>query len=311
MSDKHNEHLGLDDIDVNAHVEGVCNIFDISEFFTEATERRTNGNNHGAFIPFWDEYGEKFVLRPRELSIFFGSRGSYKSTVVTYLMVQWILSDNGKCGYLSYEEENDDIINTMIGMLANSTEFTEEFARKAEGVLADRCLVNCELSEAPDAAIAKIKSLLDSGCKLIALDCLQRVNMPTNNVDLERQFVIEVSNLARNYEAHIIIVHHSRKMAHSDGDNPRATIDDLKGSGGLADNAHNVVAIFSNKKKKDLQYKVNSGYQATEEELELLDFPDVELAIKKQRKHFYEGVIGLWRTDARAFHLRSRNPRVL
>jgi hypothetical protein len=88
-------------------------------------------------------------------------------------------------------------------------------------------------------------------------------------------------------------------------------VDDLKGSGGLADNAHNVMAVWSNKEKKDLQRKMSDGYPATESDLEKLEMPDVILDIKKQRKGMFEGTIGLWRTEARAFHRKSARVRVL
>ena len=135
--------------------------------------------------------------------------------------------------------------------------------------------------------------------------------MPDNNINLEREFVVEVTNLVRKHDAHAIIVHHSRKGSHSDGDNPMPVVDDLKGSGGLADNAHNVMAVWSNKKKKDLTFKIENGYQPNDDEMAEMERPDVILGIKKQRKGIFEGTIGLWRTEARAFHRKGAKLNVL
>jgi len=131
-----------------------------------------------------------------------------------------------------------------------------------------------------------------------------------NDLNLERDFVVELTNLVRTHDAHLILVHHSRKTGHSDGDNPRPVIDDLKGSGGLADNSMNVCAVWSNKKKKDRQFWLANGASPRDEDLELLAQPDVTLMVKKQRLSGFESNIGLWRTDARAFHTKGGKPFV-
>jgi len=305
------QFMQLDDIAINSRVEHIANIFPTDEFLSRVSYLHQNGPNHGAFKPFWDKWGDKFLLRPKELTIVFGSRGSYKSTVVNYLVADYIMQDAGKVGLISYEMEAEYLLLLLIEQMANSNSFTDQFMDKAMAFAKDKLLMIDEMVDSPHAAIAKVHAMLNAGCKLVVLDCLQRVNMPGNNIDLEREFVVQVTNLVREFNAHCIIVHHSRKGSHHDGDNPMPVVDDLKGSGGLADNAHNVVAVWSNKKKKDLQIDVTNGHIPNEEEAELLEMPDVILDIKKQRKHFFEGRIGLWRTEARAFHLKGQRIKTL
>jgi twinkle protein len=300
------EFMQLNVIDINAKVERVANLFGMAEFENDVLALETGGVNRDAFKPFWDQFGDKFVLRPRELSIFFGSRGSYKSTVVTYLAAQFLLEGAGKVGLLSYELDPADVLLLLTTQMANTVDYHLGFRKRVLDRFNDKILMIDEMTDAPHSAIAKIKACLEADCKLVILDCLQRVNMPSNDIDLERQFVIETTNLARQHNAHVIVVHHSRKGSHHDGDNPFPTVDDLKGSGGLADNAMNVVAVWSNKKKKELQWAMEKeGHQPTIEERDLLDMPDVVLDVKKQRKGRFEGRIGLWRTEARAFHRKG------
>jgi hypothetical protein len=306
-----NEFMQLADLEVNTQVESLANLFKPSEFKGRLDSLMTNGRNQGSFKPFWDKWGEKFVIRPRELTIVFGSRGSYKSTVVNYLIADWIMSGNGKAGLVSYEMEPEDLLYLFIEQMSDSTSPTADFTRRAMEIVEDKLLMVDEMVDSPHSAIAKVNAMLESGCKLVVLDCLQRVNMPANNIDLEREFVVELTNLVRRHKAHCIVVHHSRKGSHADGDNPMPVIDDLKGSGGLADNAHNVLSVWSNKAKKDLVFKIGNGHIPDDEELEKLEMPDVLLDVKKQRKHHFEGRIGLWRTEARAFHLKSQRPKVL
>ncbi len=305
------EFMQLADLEVNTQVEQMANLFSPSEFLGRLNTLASNGRNMGAFRPFWDQWGDRFVIRPKELSIVFGSRGSYKSTVVNYLIADWIMSGAGKAGLISYEMEPEDLLLLLIEQMANSVNPTSDFRQRAMSVVEDKLLMVDEMVDSPHSAIAKINATLEIGCKLVVLDCLQRVNMPDNNINLEREFVVEITNLVRRHSAHCIVVHHSRKGSHHDGDNPMPVVDDLKGSGGLADNAHNVMSIWSNKKKKALAFKVENGYQPDEEEQKLLEMPDVLLDIKKQRKHSFEGRIGLWRTEARAFHRKGATPRCL
>jgi hypothetical protein len=70
----------------------------------------------------------------------------------------------------------------------------------------------------------------------------------------------------------------------------------------------NVVAVWSNKKKKDRQFWLENGAASRDDDVELLAQPDVTLMVKKQRLSGFESNIGLWRTDARAFHTKSGKP---
>jgi hypothetical protein len=303
------EFMQLEDLDINSSLEGFQNVFTAGEFTEQVLDFRQYGVNRDAFFPFWDRDGDKFALRPREVTILFGSRGSYKSTVANYLVADYVMHKI-KAGYISYEMDTPYLLNLMATQLANNSNPTDGYVEKCMALMNEYLYVINEMVDKPHAAIAKVNHMLKQGCKLIVLDCLQRITMPMNDLNLERDFVVELTNLVRTHNAHLILVHHSRKTGHSDGDNPRPVIDDLKGSGGLADNAMNVVACWSNKKKKDRQFWLENGAAPRDDDVELLAQPDVTIMIKKQRLSGFESNIGLWRTDARAFHTKSGKPFV-
>ncbi|MEK9986533.1 MAG: hypothetical protein VW879_17480, partial [Opitutae bacterium] len=75
------EFMQLEDLDINSSLEGFQNVFTAGEFTEQVLDFRQHGVNRDAFFPFWDREGDKFALRPREVTILFGCRGSYKSTV--------------------------------------------------------------------------------------------------------------------------------------------------------------------------------------------------------------------------------------
>ena len=301
------EFMQLEDLDINSSLEGFQNVFSAGEFTEQVLDFRQHGVNRDAFFPFWDRDGDKFALRPREVTILFGTRGSYKSTVANYLVADYIMHKI-KAGYISYEMDTPYLLSLMSEQLANNENPTDPYVEKCMALMDKYLYVVNEMVDKPHAAIAKVNHMLKQGCKLIVLDCLQRITMPMNDLNLERDFVVELTNLVRTHNAHLILVHHSRKTGHSEGDNPRPVIDDLKGSGGLADNSHNVLAIFSNKKKKDRQFWLANGAAPRDDDMELLEQPDVTLMVKKQRLSGFESNIGLWRTDARAFHTKSGKP---
>ncbi len=303
------EFMQLEDLDVNSSLEGFQNVFSAGEFTEQVLDFRQHGVNRGAFFPFWDREGDKFALRPREVTILFGSRGSYKSTVANYLVADYVMHKI-KAGYISYEMDTPYLLSLMCDQLAGTKDTPSTFAAKCLDLMNDYLYVINEMVDKPHAAIAKVNHMLKQGCKLIVLDCLQRITMPMNDLNLERDFVVELTNLVRTHNAHLILVHHSRKTGHSDGDNPRPVIDDLKGSGGLADNAMNVIACWSNKKKKDRQFWLENGSAPRDDDVDLLAQPDVTIMVKKQRLSGFESNIGLWRTDARAFHTKSGKPFV-
>lgn len=300
------EFMQLEDLDINSSLEGFQNVYTAGEFADQVSDLRENGVNGDAFFPFWDRDGDKFALRPREVTILFGTRGSYKSTVANYLVADYVMHKI-KAGYISYEMDTPYLLSLMCDQLANG-EPTKPYVQKCLSLLDEYLYLVNEMVDKPHAAIAKVDYMLKQGCKLIVLDCLQRISMPMNDLNLERDFVVELTNLVRTHDAHLILVHHSRKTGHSDGDNPRPVIDDLKGSGGLADNSQNVVALHSNKKKKDRQFWLANGSSPRDEDLELLAQPDVTLMVKKQRLSGFESNIGLWRTEARAFHTKHGKP---
>ena len=286
-------------------------LYSPGEFKEAVLHLSQHGVNEHALFAFWDVFGDKFALRPRELTIFFGSRGSYKSTVINYLVATLIMQKH-QVGYLSYEMDTPYLLTLLAEQMGNSNNVTAGYVGSCIDFAEPYLHLINEMVDTPARALGKIEYMLLSGCKLVVLDCLQRIHMPQNDINLEREFVVHLTTMAREHNAHIIIVHHSRKGTSAQGDNPKPVVDDLKGSGGLADNAHNVVACWSNKQKKDELFWIDlreRNSMAKPSDLdrrrELESEADVLLMVKKQRLSGFEGSIGLWRTPGRAFHTKG------
>ena len=302
--------LGLEHEEENASAYG-AELAGPNAYRESSDYLRKHGVNVGAFAPFWCR-DEEFMLRPGEVSIIFGSRGSMKSTLVNYLVADVLLRSDMKVGLLSYEVPPEHIMVLLASQLANSENFTDKHFDKVHALAGDRLLLTSEMVDSPHGAIGRLNHMSRWGAGLIVLDCLQRVDMAADAMEKERRFVVALTRIAKKFGSHIIIVHHSRKGSHSDGDNPHPVIDDLKGSGGLADNCHNVGSVWANKKKKSLLMDREAGHKLDQKELDIIENEcDIILGMKKQRYGRFEGGIGLYLTPARAMHRRSARVAVL
>ena len=98
----------------------------------------------------------------------------------------------------------------------------------------------------------------------------------------QKDFVSDCTNLARDTNLHVHLVHHVRK-GQTDEAMPQKV--DMKGSGSIADQVDNVFMMWRNKKKERLQ----EAGQPTD-----IDEPDAMLLCEKQRNGEFEPRLRLW-----------------
>ena len=153
------EFMQLEDLDINSSLEGFQNVFTAGEFTEQVLDFRQHGVNRDAFFPFWDRDGDKFALRPREVTILFGSRGSYKSTVANYLVADYVMHKI-KAGYISYEMDTPYLLNLMANQLANNNTPTDGYVEKCMALMDKYLYVINEMVDKPHAAIAKVNHCL-------------------------------------------------------------------------------------------------------------------------------------------------------
>ena len=99
--------------------------------------------------------------------------------------------------------------------------------------------------------------------------------------------------LAKAFDVHIAIVHHTRKPAKG-SDDYVPTRFDLLGSSSYSQLASILCIVWADKKKDQLRELALSGAELTPDQDEYLERPDVRVICSKNRHIAWEGTIGLW-----------------
>jgi twinkle protein len=126
------------------------------------------------------------------------------------------------------------------------------------------------------------------GVTHIIIDNLSKCVKGEEDYDGQKDFIDQTTVIARDYNVHLHVLHHPKKLA--DEDKPPRKYD-LKGSGSISDQPDNVMSIWKNKPKMDALQRGDLTKGAE---------PDALLLIDKQRNGTgWEGRIAL------AFHHAS------
>lgn len=120
----------------------------------------------------------------------------------------------------------------------------------------------------------------------IFLDSMMKVCESEERLDEQKAFVTGICEVAHETGLHMHVVTHCRKPPSGDEGKP-PTKYDIKGSGSISDQAHNVVMVWANKAKKD-------KLEANPLDLRTKDEPDALVTCEKQRNGSWEGRLKYW-----------------
>ncbi len=116
------------------------------------------------------------------------------------------------------------------------------------------------------------------------IDSLMKCGIGLDDYNKQKYFVDELSTLAKDTNAHIHLVNHSRK---GERESNVMSKFDIKGAGEITDMADNVFIIWKNK-KKEVALNASDVNPETEKK------PDAMLICDKQRNGEWEGKVTLW-----------------
>lgn len=114
------------------------------------------------------------------------------------------------------------------------------------------------------------------------VDSLMKCVAGEDDYNGQKQFVDELTAIARDHGMHIHLVHHIKKPTSEDH---KPNKYDYKGSGAITDQVDNVISVWRNKAKERNRA---AGKMVADAE------PDTLLICDKQRNGEWEGQIGLW-----------------
>ena len=290
------QHLDHKAIDVAQSLadRSLDSIVDPSSLFDRVIERR-NHFDTGIRTP-WSKLDGEFAMRPGEMILFGGYSGSFKSTACSAMAVS-ALEQGYRVGIASLELPAEDVIEVMAEIAAANRRPPESWLKDFMKWADDRLFIYDKVD-----AITPLEALQMSicmraflGCDLIIVDCLMMCGV-TDDLQAEKEFVQQLSAIAKSYKCAIVLCHHMRKPSEGQGGEDKLPNRyNFIGSSHLVNTASSIVICWANRKKLWLK---NQGHPIDDEE----DGPDIKINVAKQRNSKYEGVIGLYLKDkARVF----------
>lgn len=136
----------------------------------------------------------------------------------------------------------------------------------------------------------------------VVLDSMMMICTSEERLDEQKRFATGVVRLAQETGLHIHVITHCRKPMNGDGKVP--TRYDIRGSGAISDQAHNVIAVWMNKAK----------YEALEQnpgDMDALSEPCAVVKCDKQRGGKWEGKLKLWHHASSLRFCSDRTSEVL
>jgi len=137
------------------------------------------------------------------------------------------------------------------------------------------------------------------GIRLFVIDNLSKLDVSLDDYNAQREFVDRLTDFAKEYDVHVILVCHTRK---TQDDSRAAGKFDVKGSGAITDLADTVLVWWRNRPKEEEIRK--AGNQVPEK---IIEKPDAVIRCEKQRNGEEEPVIALWFDRESHQFLESRN----
>lgn len=244
----------------------------------------------GLLLP-WAKAADRVRVRPGEVTVWGGYNGHWKSVVTTQVALG-LMRQRQRVLIASYEMTPTMTCKRMVRQASGSDTPSITYIR-AFGMWADERLWlydhfgYCE----PKKSLAVARYAFNElGVRHVVIDSLMKCVADPDDFTGQKLFVGELCSLAMATGLHIHLVAHARKC---NDENSPLTRYDLMGSGGVSDQADNVVLVQRNKRKE-------REAETDKPEPKIMEQPDLFLRVDKQRHSEFEGTMGLF-LDRKAF----------
>lgn len=233
-------------------------------------------------------FGPRFRLRPSEVTIWTGHTSHGKSTLLKQIMCEALRAGEG-VAIGSFEEKGPTMIKKMACCVAfkGEKEITHEEMDQVIDWMGDRLWVYDVFGVMKRDRLFELMkySVQRHGVKHIVIDSLMKCDVSSEDYETQRQFLNELCGFAHDYEVHIHIVGHPRKMS---GDDAPPGVLDVHGGQSVTAQPDNVVIVWRNKEKeKDRE----DGKLPDHKENTI---PDTVAYVGKQRETGEEFRVKLW-----------------
>lgn len=248
------------------------------------------------YLP-WDKARDLFNFRAGEVTLWAGQNGHGKTQVVSQLVLSLMGQEERVC-VASFEMKPATTMQRLARMYAGTNPFSPEY-QGPDGADALEALYR-ELGEWTDGRLwiydqqgtveaSRVIGMArycakELGVTHIVIDSLMKCVRGEDDYNGQKEFVDELTSLARDNAIHVHLIHHTRKPAN---ENHIPDKYDNKGSGAITDLVDNVMMVWRNKAKED-DYKAKGAMSNRRTE------HDAAIMCRKQRNGEDEPTILLW-----------------
>lgn len=269
-----------------------ANIKPASVYLDDMLENILNPKPDYSLAPPWPFMAETFKFRKGEVTVWAGQNGSGKS-MMTGQVALGLMKQNQKVCIASFEMKPMLTLNRMIRQFGGDafTYSSEIDAQKMLGVYNRfESFTNNKLFIYDQQGMITAKKMIavtkycagDLGVTHMFIDSLMKCVGGEDSYNEQKMFVDELTAVARDYDIHIHLVHHIRKLGN---DETRPSKFDLRGSSSIADQVDNILIMWRNKKKE------HDSEQGIEVDPKI---PDALLMCEKQRNGEHEKWYDFW-----------------
>jgi twinkle protein len=281
------ESLDLGDLDRWAQPPKIAgSVRPLADFADQIIEYLSRDvSEQGDPLP-WAKTQRLLRLRPHELTVWAGENGSWKSTVLSQVLLD--LAIRGRRVMLASLEMTAAQVGARMARQACCEDIPRATSVRdfLESTRETLVIVDVQGQIKTREAIALLRwAAVERQMHHIALDNLTKiVSASSEAAGEQQQFLNDAHSVALDTGAHIHIVAHVRKPAGND----KPSRYDIRGSSTISDQADNIVMCWRNRPKEEA-IEEGKDDEATRAE------PDLYLKIAKQRHAPFEGSFKFWK----------------
>jgi len=289
-----------DTIDFDAYLretDAKTHVKPASVWMRDLIERLRNPDQtKKVFLP-WERAHSVFNFRKGEVTLWAGQNGHGKTQVVSQVVLS-LMGQGEKAVIASFEMKPATTMQRMARMYAQTNPFSPEY-QEEDGIEALSSLYD-EFGQwsdgrlwiydqqgtvSADRVIGMARYCAkELGIGHIVIDSLMKCVRGEDDYNGQKEFVDELTALARDNQVHIHLIHHLKKPSNETSIPDKH---DSKGSGAITDLVDNVLMVWRNKAKEDEgKSKGSKSNKQTEH--------DAAILCRKQRNGEDEPTIRLW-----------------
>lgn len=248
-----------------------------------------SGQEPGFAMP-WNKLDGRFMFRPGEVTVLAGTNGSGKSEMAGHITLGALIQAVRAC-VASLEFRPAKWLKRLTRQAAACRTPSQEHIAAVLRWYAGKLWVFDVTGTAKADRILEVFTYAARryGISLFVIDNLAKCGFSEDDYNGQKHFVDRLTDFAKVHDAHVMLVHHTRKGENEDKPQTKW---DIKGSGGITDMVDSVLVAWRNKPKEEAVRQAEAkGWPVDRETLEKID---AALQCHKQRNGEEEPGIGLW-----------------